>query len=104
MLARLERPNRPFAMHGIRQRDVDGIHLTVGEHLLITGIGFWNPELLREIDRQLPPPRTHRRSETSLTNGQSTAKLPCNVACSQNPPGYLSLINHFGSIANASKN
>lgn len=48
MFAGLERSHRPLEVELIRQRDVDGIDVRVGEQLLVPGIGARSAEFVRD--------------------------------------------------------
>jgi hypothetical protein len=47
VLAHLERADRPVDVHGVRQRDVDGLDLRVREQLLVAAVRPLDPSLPR---------------------------------------------------------
>ncbi len=47
VLARLERLDRPLAVHRVRQGDVDRLDLVVGEQRLVRAVGAWDLPFLR---------------------------------------------------------
>ena len=47
VLAGLDRLQRPLVVHPVRERDVDGVELVVGEQLLVAAVGARDPVLGR---------------------------------------------------------
>ena len=82
VLAGLERPDRPLAVQRVRQRDVDGLDLRVGEQLLVRAVGLRDLPLRARSSRRAP--ELAARDRPSSTFGEAcapgmTRRLMCAV-------------------------